>query len=101
MGIISGALGGLGEAAIGVGARWQKQIGDETLQEKAAAIQAQRDKTLLEMKEQFDIRGENRKRDQAAAVGTEAEAARTGMVDDLSGTVRPRTALRGFNQAML
>ena len=95
LGLIGSALAG---AAQGVGEAG-KQLGEYTarasLQDEAAKIQTMRDKTLMAMREEYDIRGENRKRDQAVKIGSEAEAARTALIDDPSGTPRARNATEG------
>ena len=95
MGILSSAMGGLGEGLMKSGAQLGEYASRSALQEEQAKIQAMRDERLAELGEHYTIRAENRKRDLAVKIGSEAEAARTGMVDDPSGTVRPRTTLEG------
>lgn len=94
-GIVTAAMGGLGEGLMKSGAQLGEHASRSALQEEAAAIQKQRDATLAEMQERYTIRAEDRARTRSAAVGTEAEAARTGLVDDPSGTVRARNQLEG------
>jgi hypothetical protein len=90
-GIISTVIGGFGE---GLG-KFGEHLGRLNLQDEAGKIASAREERLSELRERAEIRGEERKRTQAAAIGTEAESARAGTVDDLSGTMRARTALEG------
>lgn len=80
MGLIAGAMSGFGEAAGHVG----RQLGEHTsrsiLQQELAAIARARDERLDELR-----------RAPGMAAAADIEAARTGVVDDLSGTARPRT----------
>lgn len=92
---LSGALEGAGRAGVAALAAAQQQYGAEELLKLRTESEQAFQTNLLKFREEAEIRGEVRKRTQAAAVGTEAETARTGMVDDLSGTFRPRTSLEG------
>jgi hypothetical protein len=93
------AVGGLGQAAADIGQEMAtteiRKRATMELEEIRAKVQAERDARLSELQEGVQIRAEERKKKEGMEIGAEAEAARKGMVDDLSGTVRPRTALEG------
>lgn len=90
-GIIAGAMSGGGEALGHVG----KQLGEHTsrsiLQKELAEISKARDERLSELRRGELEFAEDLRRAPARAAAKEIDAARTGVVDDLSGTMRTRT----------
>lgn len=90
-GILSGAMRGIGEAGLDLTKRAADYLARSEFQSEAAGVQKLRDERLAELAEQAAVRADERKRAPAIAAAADIEAGKGAMVDDASGTVRPRT----------
>lgn len=92
MGIISGAMSGLGEGMSTAGRMLGEHTSRSILQEEAAQIMKLRDDRLSEIRK-GEIKYEDElRRAPAKRAAEKIDAAQSGFVDDLSGTARQRTA---------
>lgn len=87
MGILAGAMSGAGEGLMKVGEHFSRSI----LQKEQQEAQRLRDERLAELRRGEMQYAEELRRAPAKAAAADIEKAKTGMVDDLSGTVRTRT----------
>jgi len=83
MSIIGGALAGGFSALADVGKEWMRHLNAADIHERAAEIQRLRDERLADLREQADIRAEERKREPyQRAAQTANERIAGGVVDD-------------------
>lgn len=91
MGILSGAMQGIGEAGLDLTKRAADYLARSELQSEAAEIQKLRDIRLQEFARANIDYAHDLKTKDARAAAADIEAGKGAMVDDASGTVRPRT----------
>lgn len=91
MGILAGAIQGIGEAGLDLTKRAADYLARSELQSEAAEIQKLRDQRLQEFaRSNLDYAHDLKTKD-ARAAAADIEAGKGAMVDDPSGTARPRT----------